>query len=195
MRLPWQLLVYRHQVISLPPGFGEFLLQKLIKRLQVVHPPVLSCPYFTQIAAQFHKARVPLLLHRPFPVQNLIDLLQYKQGATAIQFRCHWWRPATPQIGQANQGRSLPVGESVLHPAAADPPSRSPDGSSSHSRSGESGSRCAEGIAPLQSARPWSPPAGQIPGAAARQWLSSDTESPVRFCARRPPEPHPRSQP
>src|SRR5271168_3794635 len=151
MGLPGQLLVNCHQVIRLPPALGEFLLQKLIKRLQIVHPPVLTGPHLAQVAAKLHKTGVSLLLRRPFPVQNLIDLFQYEQGATVIQLGCHWWRPATPQIGQSNQGRSLPVGESVLHPATADLPSKSPDGSSSRSRSGESEFRCAEGIGPLQS--------------------------------------------
>ena len=75
MGLPGQLLVNRHQVICLPSRLGKFLLQKLIKGLQIVDPPVLTGPHFAQVTAQLHKARVPLPLRRPFPMQNLVDLL------------------------------------------------------------------------------------------------------------------------
>ena len=75
MGLPWQLLVNRHQVIRFPSRLGKFLLQKLIKGLQIVDPPVLSCPYFAQVPTQLHKARVSLPLRRLFPMQNLVDLL------------------------------------------------------------------------------------------------------------------------
>src|SRR5271168_1080425 len=151
MGLPGQLLVNRHQVIRFPSRLGEFLLQKLSKGLQVVHPPVLSGPGFTEVTAQLHKACVSLPLRGLFPVQNLVDLFQHEQGATVIELGCHRRRPATPQIGQSNQGRSLPAGESVSNPAAADLPSKSPNGSSSHSRSGEIESRYAEGTGRLQS--------------------------------------------
>ena len=78
MSLRRQLLVNRHQVIGFPSRLGKFLLQKLFKRLQIVDPPVLTGPHFAEIATQLDKALVPLPLGRPFPVQNLVELLQHE---------------------------------------------------------------------------------------------------------------------
>src|SRR5579864_8422191 len=103
MSLSGELLVNCHQVVRLPSRLREFLLEKLIKRFQIIYPPILSCTNFAEIAAQLHKSSVPLLLGRPFPGQNLIDPAQNEEGPAAIQLRCHERKPATPQIGQANQ--------------------------------------------------------------------------------------------
>ena len=90
MGLPRQLFVNRHEVIGFPSRFGEFLLQKLIEGLQIVDSPILTGPHFAEVAAQLYKAGIPLPLRRPFPVQNLVDLLEHKQSSTLIQSGCHW---------------------------------------------------------------------------------------------------------
>src|SRR5580700_6991748 len=107
MRLSRKLLVNRHQVVCFPAGLREFLLEELIKRFQIIYPPILSGTNFAEIAAQLHKSSVPLLLGRPFPGQNLVNPTQNEESPAAIQLRCHERSTAIPQIGQANQGRSL----------------------------------------------------------------------------------------
>src|SRR5271157_2339281 len=48
-RDPRQMLLDRHQVISLPPRFGKSLLEKFIEGLQVFESPVLPGPNFAQV--------------------------------------------------------------------------------------------------------------------------------------------------
>src|SRR5882762_5490937 len=69
-----QVFVDGHQVIRLAPGLWELSFEELIKRTNVVHPPVLSCPNLAQIAAQFDKLRIPFADGCLLPSQNLIDL-------------------------------------------------------------------------------------------------------------------------
>src|SRR5580704_12973853 len=111
MSLSGKLLVNGHQVVCLPPGFRKFLLEELVKGFQIIYPPILSGTDFAEIAAQLHKSSVPLQLYGSFPGQNLIDPTQNEQSPAAIQLRCHERSTAIPQIGQANQGRSLLGGE------------------------------------------------------------------------------------
>src|SRR6516162_8709209 len=65
--LGWQPFVNRHQVVGLPPGLRKASLQELIERGQVLQPPVLSSPYFTQVLAEFNKLRVAVVLVPGFP--------------------------------------------------------------------------------------------------------------------------------
>ena len=82
-----QILVDGHQVIGLPARFRESLLKELIKRFQVLQPPVLSCPNLAQILPELDEPHVPLLVLRLLPGENLIDLVKDKQGPPAIEFR------------------------------------------------------------------------------------------------------------
>ena len=84
-----QILVDGHQVVGLPAGLGEALLQELIKRLQFLEPPVLSCPNLAQILPQFDKAHVALLFLGLLPGQDLVDLVQDKQSPPSIEIRLH----------------------------------------------------------------------------------------------------------
>jgi len=108
---PRQLFVDRHQVVGFTPGLREPFRQKIIEGAEVFEPPVLAGSHFAQISAEFDEPRVLLLLGMALPGQDFIDLIQNKQSATAIQFGFHEHTPVSRQIGQANQVRSLPLGE------------------------------------------------------------------------------------
>ena len=45
------MFVYRHQVVGFPSGLRKPPLQKLIERLQVLQPPVLTGTHFAQVLA------------------------------------------------------------------------------------------------------------------------------------------------
>jgi hypothetical protein len=68
------MLVDGHQVISLPSRFRELPLEVFIKRLQVFQPPVLACPHFTEVTAQFHELSIsiPGLSFSPRPRSSSI---------------------------------------------------------------------------------------------------------------------------
>src|SRR5207302_716016 len=53
-----QMLVDGHQVVRLPSRFREPPRQELVKRSQVLQPPVLSSPHLAQISAQVDEAGV-----------------------------------------------------------------------------------------------------------------------------------------
>ena len=83
------MLVYGHQVIRLPPGFREPSLQELVKRFQILHPPVLSRPHFAQATPQFNELGVTLCLFALLPRQNLVNFGQHEQRALTIELRHH----------------------------------------------------------------------------------------------------------
>src|SRR5205814_550160 len=62
VNLPWQPLMNGHQVVGLASGLREPELQKIIKGLQPLQPPVLSSPYFAEIAPELNKAGVALVV-------------------------------------------------------------------------------------------------------------------------------------
>src|SRR5271169_4000110 len=101
----------RHQVVGLASGLRELPFQELIKRADVVHPPVLSCSNLTQIAAEFDKLRIPFAVRCLLPRQDLIDLREHKYGTPAIELRSHQRPSVSRQARQANQGRRLLVDE------------------------------------------------------------------------------------
>src|SRR4029077_8650608 len=98
-------------VVGFASRFRKLFLQEFVKGCEIVDPPISASPHFAEVAAQFYKLSVSLLLCRSLPGQNLIDSSQHEQSPAAIQFRCHQGWPASPQIGQSNQGRSLLAGE------------------------------------------------------------------------------------
>src|SRR5713101_3210846 len=59
----------------------------MVKRLQVLQPPVQSRPHLAEIPAELDKAGVPLCLFLPFPRQNLVDFGEDKQCLLAIELR------------------------------------------------------------------------------------------------------------
>src|SRR6185369_12131476 len=85
LRNPRQLFMDSHQVISLASGFGELLFQKLVKRRQVVQPPILSGTHLTQVAAEFYESHIPLLIRILLPCQNLIDLRENDKSPAPIE--------------------------------------------------------------------------------------------------------------
>src|SRR5215469_14363491 len=142
------------QVIRFSPGFWKTLLQEFIEGFQILEPPVLSGSHLAEILAQFDEALVAFVLLGLLPGQDLINFPQDQERSLAIEFGSHKGPRVNPQVRPANQGSSLLVGESVLNPQAADPPGRSPSGSSSHTRSEEIECRCAGGSVPPRSGRP-----------------------------------------
>src|SRR5690348_3707657 len=54
------MFVNGHQVISRPAWLREVPLQKLIKRLQVLDPPVLTRSHLAQIPSHLHELDVPV---------------------------------------------------------------------------------------------------------------------------------------
>src|SRR5207253_10903107 len=75
----------RHQVIGFSSRFGKPPLQKLVKRFQVLQPPVLPRPYFAQIATELDKAGIFLRLFALLPSQDLIDLGEHEPSTLAVQ--------------------------------------------------------------------------------------------------------------
>src|SRR6266513_5897358 len=75
----------RHQVIGFSSRFGKPPLQKLVKRFQVLQPPVLPRPHFAQIATELDKAGIFLRLFALLPSQDLIDLGEHEPSPLAVQ--------------------------------------------------------------------------------------------------------------
>src|ERR1017187_2510002 len=113
-----QVFVDGHQVVRLSSRLRKPLRQKLVKRLQVLQPPVLPCPHLAQIPAKLHEASVPLRLFLPFPSQDLVDLGQNKEGTLAIELRGHRW-PPSKQVRQTDQDRLLACARVRLRPSHA----------------------------------------------------------------------------
>src|SRR5713101_7975309 len=74
----------------------------MVKRLQVLQPPVQSRPHLAEIPAELDKAGVPLCLFLPFPRQNLVDFGEDKQCSLAIELRGHRRKPSK-QVRQTDQ--------------------------------------------------------------------------------------------
>ena len=94
----------RHEVVRLPPGFREPPRQKLVERLQLLQPPVLSRPDFTQVTSQFYEPGIPLGFRPPLPRQDLVNLGQDEQGLVA---KTGIFRPSKPVflVGQLVSNR------------------------------------------------------------------------------------------
>src|SRR5437899_3641141 len=80
-----QVFMDRHQVIGFSSRFGKPPLQKLVKRFQVLQPPVLPRPHFAQIATELDKTGIFLRLFALLPSQDLIDLGEHEPSPLAVQ--------------------------------------------------------------------------------------------------------------
>src|SRR5579872_6299356 len=111
LRHPRQVLVNRHQVISLTTRVREAFLEEFIEGAELVKPPVLSCPNLAEVAPEIDEFPIPFALHPFLPSQDLLNPGEHKQGSPAIELRRHQRLPVNPQAGQANQGHLLRVDE------------------------------------------------------------------------------------
>ncbi len=62
-----QVLMDRHQVVSLATGLREAVLQIIVKRIELLQSPVLVRAHFTQISSEFDEPGVTLAIHLPLP--------------------------------------------------------------------------------------------------------------------------------
>src|ERR1039458_6559062 len=100
----WKMFVNRHQVVRFSSGLRKPALQELIKRLQVLQPPVLGRPHLTEVLAQVHKPGITLVLMPCLPGQDRVDLVQHQLGAAAIELGRHGRTPSK-QVRQTDQDR------------------------------------------------------------------------------------------
>src|SRR6185437_905031 len=164
-----QLLVNGHEVVGFSAGLGEAFFKELVKRGQVLEPPVLSCPHLAEVLSQLDKAHIPLLFFSPFPSEDLVNLVQDQQSAPSVEICLHRCS-VSPQARQANQGRSLRAYESGSFQRVAGYQGTDPNEGSSHSRYWGIGFRCAKRNAPIPTDGPLSQPSGRIPCTALLRW-------------------------
>src|ERR1017187_818701 len=99
-----KLMTNPFQVVRLSSRFREPPRQELVKRTQILQPPVLSRPNLAQIPAEIDKAGVALCLFLFFPRQDLVDLGEDKQCSLAIELGRYRHRPKT-KVCQTDQDR------------------------------------------------------------------------------------------
>src|SRR5208282_505643 len=184
-RLRRQVLVDRHQVVRLPSRFRKPPRQKLVERLQVLEPPVLSRSHLAQIPAEIDEARVPLHLFLSFPRQDLVDLGQNEKSALATELRGHRWIPSK-QVRQTDQDRLLACALGRLRPSHAYR-GRARGRGRWCTDSGESESHYAAGTARTQSVELCLRPRLRTPAAARQKWWPGGTELRPGACARKQP--------
>ena len=139
----------RHQVVGFPSGLREPSLQELIKRLQLLQPPVLASPHFAQMLSQFHKPGIALVLMPCLPGQDRVDLAQHLLGTTAIQLGRHG-RILSSQVRQTDQDR-LPACGSAQPPPVRAGRDRARERDRWYTGSGGSGCRCEAGTVQTRS--------------------------------------------
>ena len=76
---------------------------QLVKRFQVLQPPVLPGPDFAEISSEFHKPGIYLRFLALLPGQDLIDLGEHELSSPAIELGQHR-RISSNEARQANQG-------------------------------------------------------------------------------------------
>src|SRR5690348_6670552 len=140
------MFVDGHQVVSLAPRFRKAPLQKLVKRFQVLQPPILSCSNLAQISSQFHETSIPFRTSPLLPGEDLVDLAEHEQGAPFFQLGSGR-RVLSNQAHQSNQRRLL-VGAPVATHSDPPCPGKVPDRDSWYRGSGESECHCAGGSVP-----------------------------------------------
>src|SRR5579871_6146249 len=132
-----------HQVVGFAPRLRELLLQKLVKRFQIIQPPVLPGTNLAQIAAQVDKMTIPFLVGAVLPGQDLIDPGEDQSRSAPVELGWHEGSAVSRQGGQANQGRWLQEDGRAWYRSVAGYRGKGPVGRNSRSRLAESEYRYA----------------------------------------------------
>src|SRR5438105_15924768 len=106
------MFVDRHEVVRLPARLREPPFQKIIERLQVLDPPILTRPHLAQISTKFYELGVATHLYPLLPSKDLVDLPEHKPSSLGVELGQDRWLIST-QAHQTHQRDFLLAGGSA----------------------------------------------------------------------------------